>query len=97
MTDIPPGVAVRAEGLAKTFGTHRAVDGVDLDVRTGEIFGILGPNGAGKTTMLRMLATLLAIDGGAEPRSSGSTWPATRTSSASSSASPASTPPSTSI
>ncbi|MEV4567858.1 ATP-binding cassette domain-containing protein [Nonomuraea sp. NPDC049419] len=64
MTDIPPGVAVRAEGLAKTFGTHRAVDGVDLDVRTGEIFGILGPNGAGKTTMLRMLATLLAIDGG---------------------------------
>ncbi|MEV3978579.1 ATP-binding cassette domain-containing protein [Nonomuraea sp. NPDC049758] len=56
--------AVRAEGLVKTFGAHRAVDGVDLDVRTGEIFGVLGPNGAGKTTTLRMLATLLKIDAG---------------------------------
>ncbi|MFI7424963.1 ATP-binding cassette domain-containing protein [Nonomuraea sp. NPDC049684] len=56
--------AVRAEGLVKTFGAHRAVDGIDLDVRTGEIFGVLGPNGAGKTTTLRMLATLLKIDAG---------------------------------
>ncbi|GAB2944337.1 ATP-binding cassette domain-containing protein [Nonomuraea fastidiosa] len=62
--DAPPVVAVRAEGLAKAFGTHRAVDGIDLDIRTGEIFGVLGPNGAGKTTTLRMLATLLAIDEG---------------------------------
>ncbi|MEU8355799.1 ATP-binding cassette domain-containing protein [Nonomuraea sp. NPDC048882] len=62
--DPPPDVAVRARGLAKTFGGHRAVDGIDLDVRTGEIFGVLGPNGAGKTTMLRMLATLLKIDAG---------------------------------
>ncbi|MEV5888268.1 ATP-binding cassette domain-containing protein [Nonomuraea fuscirosea] len=62
--DPQPDVAVRARGLAKTFGGHRAVDGIDLDVRTGEIFGVLGPNGAGKTTMLRMLATLLKIDAG---------------------------------
>jgi ABC-2 type transport system ATP-binding protein len=56
--------AVYASGLVKTFGDVRAVDGIDLDVRQGEIFGVLGPNGAGKTTMLRMLATLLPIDAG---------------------------------
>jgi ABC-2 type transport system ATP-binding protein len=56
--------AVRAEGLVKAFGGLRAVDGVDLTVHQGEIFGVLGPNGAGKTTMLRMLATLLPIDAG---------------------------------
>ena len=48
----------------KTFGDLRAVDGVDLEVRRGEVFGVLGPNGAGKTTMLQMLATLLPMDGG---------------------------------
>ncbi len=57
-------LAVRASGLVKAFGGNRAVDGIDLEVRQGEIFGVLGPNGAGKTTMLRMLATLLPIDGG---------------------------------
>ena len=56
--------AVRAEGLVKNFGTQRAVDHVDLEVRQGQVFGVLGPNGAGKTTMLKMLATLLPIDGG---------------------------------
>src|SRR3954449_6856952 len=56
--------AVRAEGLVKTFGDHRAVDQVDLEVSRGMVFGVLGPNGAGKTTMLKMLATLLAVDGG---------------------------------
>src|SRR5947207_3254389 len=56
--------AVRAEGLVKTFKDFTAVDTIDLTVRPGEIFGVLGPNGAGKTTMLRMLATLLPIDGG---------------------------------
>ncbi|MEW2353555.1 ATP-binding cassette domain-containing protein [Spirillospora sp. NPDC029432] len=56
--------AVRAEGLVKTFGAHRAVDRIDLDVRPGEVFGVLGPNGAGKTTTMRMLATLLRIDSG---------------------------------
>ena len=56
--------AVRAEGLVKTFGDQRAVDEVDLEIPRGEVFGVLGPNGAGKTTMLKMLATLLPIDGG---------------------------------
>jgi len=56
--------AVQARGLVKTFGGNRAVAGVDLTVRPGEIFGVLGPNGAGKTTLLRMLATLLEIDAG---------------------------------
>src|ERR1700742_4414389 len=59
-----PTTAVHAEGLVKAFGDFRAVDGIDLEVRQGEIFGVLGPNGAGKTTMLKMLATLLAIDAG---------------------------------
>jgi ABC-2 type transport system ATP-binding protein len=57
-------LAVSAHGLVKTFGELRAVDGVDLEVRRGEVFGVLGPNGAGKTTMLQMLATLLPMDGG---------------------------------
>jgi ABC-2 type transport system ATP-binding protein len=56
--------AIDATGLVKQFGQLRAVNGIDLDVRQGEIFGVLGPNGAGKTTALRMLATLLPIDAG---------------------------------
>ncbi len=56
--------AIDAVGLVKAFGRLRAVDGVDLQVRQGEIFGVLGPNGAGKTTALKMLATLLPIDAG---------------------------------
>jgi ABC-2 type transport system ATP-binding protein len=57
-------LAVSAHGLVKAFGELRAVDGIDLEVRRGEVFGVLGPNGAGKTTMLQMLATLLPMDGG---------------------------------
>jgi ABC-2 type transport system ATP-binding protein len=66
MTDLIParGWAVEAEGLVKVFGNHRAVDGVDLRVETGTVYGVLGPNGAGKTTTIRMLATLLRPDGG---------------------------------
>ncbi|HVW17230.1 MAG TPA: ATP-binding cassette domain-containing protein [Solirubrobacteraceae bacterium] len=56
--------AVHAAGLVKAFGDLRAVDGIDLEIGRGEIFGVLGPNGAGKTTVLRMLATLLPIDAG---------------------------------
>lgn len=56
--------AVEANGLVKVFGDNRAVDGVDLKVRTGSIYGVLGPNGAGKTTTIRMLATLLRPDAG---------------------------------
>ena len=63
MPDSQP-IAIVARGLVKTFGDLRAVDGIDLDVPRGTIFGILGPNGAGKTTLLRMLATLSKPDGG---------------------------------
>ena len=57
-------LAIEASGLAKHFGQTRAVDGVDLAVRTGTVYGVLGPNGAGKTTTIRMLATLLRPDAG---------------------------------
>ncbi|MEH6938509.1 ATP-binding cassette domain-containing protein [Bacillus sp. JJ664] len=56
--------AVEARGLVKVFGDNRAVDGVNLNVRAGSIYGVLGPNGAGKTTTIRMLATLLRADAG---------------------------------
>jgi ABC-2 type transport system ATP-binding protein len=55
---------VIAEGLSKRFGTFKAVDDLDLEVRTGTVVALLGPNGAGKTTIVRMLATLLSPDGG---------------------------------
>ena len=62
------GPAVLADGLVKHYtngnGTVEAVRGVDLAVRTGEIFGFLGPNGAGKSTTVRMLTTLLTITSG---------------------------------
>ena len=57
-------LAIEAERLVKTFKTTRAVDGVDLAVPRGAVYGVLGPNGAGKTTTIRMLATLLRPDGG---------------------------------
>ncbi|GID30656.1 ATP-binding cassette domain-containing protein [Paractinoplanes brasiliensis] len=56
--------AIETAGLIKTFGDNRAVDGVDLTVPPGTVYGLLGPNGAGKTTVVRMLATLLRPDGG---------------------------------
>ena len=59
-----PALAISTRGLAKSFGTLRAVDGIDLDVPRGMIFAILGPNGAGKTTLMRMLATLTKPDAG---------------------------------
>src|SRR3954454_15527176 len=57
-------LAIEASGLVKTFGDVRAVDGVDLAVRRGSVYGVLGPNGAGKTTTIRMLATLIEPDAG---------------------------------
>jgi ABC-2 type transport system ATP-binding protein len=57
-------LAIHAEGLVRRFGDNIAVDGVDLKVAMGEIYGFLGPNGAGKTTTIRMLATLLRPDSG---------------------------------
>ncbi len=56
--------AIEAQGLVKVFGSNRAVDGVDLTVEAGSVYGVLGPNGAGKTTTIRMLATLLRPDAG---------------------------------
>jgi ABC-2 type transport system ATP-binding protein len=61
-TDFP--LAIEATGLVKSFGETRAVDGVDLAVRSGSVYGVLGPNGAGKTTTIRMLATLIRPDAG---------------------------------
>src|SRR3712207_2412196 len=57
-------LAIETEGLVKAFGDTRAVDGVDLSVARGTVYGVLGPNGAGKTTTIRMLATLLRPDAG---------------------------------
>ncbi len=59
-----PPLAIEAVGLAKQFGTKRALAGVDLAIRSGTVYGLLGPNGAGKTTTVRILATLLAPDSG---------------------------------
>jgi ABC-2 type transport system ATP-binding protein len=61
---VSAALAIEASGLRKAFGKTQAVDGVDLAVRTGSVYGILGPNGAGKTTTIRMLATLLRPDEG---------------------------------
>ena len=57
-------LAIETSGLVKCFGDTRAVDGVDLAVPSGAVYGVLGPNGAGKTTTIRMLATLLRPDAG---------------------------------
>jgi ABC-2 type transport system ATP-binding protein len=57
-------LAIEASGLVKHFGETKAVDGVDLAVRRGAVYGVLGPNGAGKTTTIRMLTTLLRPDAG---------------------------------
>jgi len=57
--------AVQVEGLRKSYGTTRAVDGISFQVAGGEIFGIVGPNGAGKTTTIECLEGLRAPDGGA--------------------------------
>ncbi len=57
-------VAIEAQGLRKSYGSLRALDGVDLRVTAGTVLGLLGPNGAGKTTAVRILTTLLPADGG---------------------------------
>ncbi len=60
----PGSAAIVTSNLTKRFGDFTAVDGVNLEVRRGEVFGLLGPNGAGKTTLVRMLTTLLPISTG---------------------------------
>jgi ABC-2 type transport system ATP-binding protein len=61
VTDSPP---VRARGLVKRYGDLAAVDGIDISVDAGDIYGFLGPNGAGKTTAMRMLLGLVSADEG---------------------------------
>ena len=57
-------LAIQVRGLTKSYGKVRALRGIDLDVKQGEIFGFLGPNGAGKTTMIRCLLDMIRPDGG---------------------------------
>ena len=62
---VDPGApVVRVRGLVKSYGGHRAVDGIDLDIAAGEIFALLGPNGAGKTTTVEILEGFRDRDAG---------------------------------
>ncbi|GAA1742150.1 ABC transporter ATP-binding protein [Luedemannella helvata] len=66
--------AIAVAGLTKSFGSTRALDGVDLTVRTGEVHGFLGPNGAGKSTTIRVLLGLLKADSGTATLLGGDPW-----------------------
>src|SRR3982750_2725131 len=66
--------AVVVSGLVKSFGRVRALDGLDLEVATGEVHGFLGPNGAGKSTTIRVLLGLLRADGGSVSLLGGDPW-----------------------
>ena len=66
--------AISVSGLVKTFGRTRALDGLNLSVRTGEVHGFLGPNGAGKTTTIRVLLGLLRADAGEVHLLGGNPW-----------------------
>jgi ABC-2 type transport system ATP-binding protein len=65
---------IAASGLVKSFGTARALDGLDLEVERGEVHGFLGPNGAGKSTTIRVLLGLLRADGGSVRLLGGDPW-----------------------
>ena len=62
-------------GLSKDFGALRAVDGLDMEVCRGDVFGFLGPNGAGKTTVIRLVARAHPPHAGAMPRSAATACP----------------------
>jgi ABC-2 type transport system ATP-binding protein len=66
--------AISVSGLVKTFGTTRALDGLDLEVASGEVHGFLGPNGSGKSTTIRVLLGLLRADSGAVRLLDGDPW-----------------------
>lgn len=65
---------ISVSGLVKTFGQTRALDGLDLTVRAGEVHGFLGPNGAGKSTTIRILLGLLRQDSGTARLLDGDPW-----------------------
>jgi ABC-2 type transport system ATP-binding protein len=77
-----PAAAISVRGLVKRYGHHAAVDGLDLDIRRGEIFALLGPNGAGKTTTVEILEGFRDRDGGevlvlgVDPAAGGRRWKA---------------------
>ncbi len=77
---LDPGAAISVRGLVKRYGDRNAVDGVDLDIRRGEIFALLGPNGAGKTTTVEILEGYRTRDGGQvqvlgqDPAEGGRSW-----------------------
>src|SRR5919108_5223527 len=66
--------AISVSGLHKSFGRTHALDGLDLDVETGEVHGFLGPNGAGKSTTIRVLLGLLRADAGSVTLLGGDPW-----------------------
>jgi ABC-2 type transport system ATP-binding protein len=66
--------AIEVSALVKTFGQTRALDGLDLEVRTGEVHGFLGPNGSGKSTTIRVLLGLLRADSGSARLLGGDPW-----------------------
>jgi ABC-2 type transport system ATP-binding protein len=68
------GTAITVTGLVKTFGATRALDGLDLEVTTGEVHGFLGPNGSGKSTTIRVLLGLLRADSGNVRLLDGDPW-----------------------
>src|SRR5262245_34241908 len=73
-SDPSPDPAILVEGLTKSFGPTRALDGLDLTVATGEVHGFLGPNGSGKSTTLRILLGLLRADSGTVRLLGGDPW-----------------------
>ena len=72
MSTAIPAISVRQ--VSKSFGSVRALDALDLEVRTGEVHGFLGPNGAGKSTAIRVLLGLLRADGGQASLLGGDPW-----------------------
>ncbi|WP_091243524.1 ABC transporter ATP-binding protein [Klenkia soli] len=79
-TPLDPDAAISVRGLVKSYGGRNAVDGLDLDIRRGEIFALLGPNGAGKTTTVEVLEGYRSRDGGqvavlgVDPATGGRRW-----------------------
>jgi ABC-2 type transport system ATP-binding protein len=71
---VPVSTAISVSGLVKTFGPTRALDGLDLQVSTGEVHGFLGPNGSGKSTTIRVLLGLLRADSGEVRLLDGDPW-----------------------